>query len=328
MTITLFRWTLFWMIFCFLVVLASCTKTETPSLQTPEVQTPAVQEVVEKKKVFTSFYPLYFLTKGIVGDMYEVVNLVPTGGEGHEFEPSPRQIEDMLKSHFVVMNGLGMEHYEEKLSAELEKNKVGFVHLSEKLTDVISTEENEEEHHEDEHHAEEWHDHGPTDPHTWLSPKVMVELATLLAIELKVSETETAKKFIADLTALDTKYTDTLKLCKRKELVTSHEAFAYLARDYGLTQIAVSGIEPDMEPSAQDIARVIEVVKAKRVTTIFTEPLVSPKFTDTIARETGVKNAELHPLETLTPEEEKAGENYITIMEKNLTKLAEGLECR
>lgn len=103
-----------------------------------------------KNSIYTSFYPLYFLTKGVVGDTYEVVNLIPTGGESHEFEPSPRQIEDILKSHFVVMNGLGMEHYEEKLSAELEKNKVGFVHLSEKLTNVISTEKNEEEHHEEE----------------------------------------------------------------------------------------------------------------------------------------------------------------------------------
>lgn len=238
----------------------------------------------------------------------------------------------MLASHFVVMNGLGMEHYEEKLSGELEKNNIGFTHLSEKLTNVITHEEEEEhhadEHHDEEHHEEEGHDHGPADPHTWLSPKVMVELATLLASELKVSETETAKTFIAQLKALDTKFSDTLKLCKRKELVTSHEAFAYLARDYGLTQMAVAGIEPDMEPSAQDIARVIEVVKSKKVTTIFTEPLVSAKFTDTISRETGAKNAELHPLETLTPEEEKAGENYISIMEKNLSKIAEGLECK
>ena len=229
----------------------------------------------------------------------------------------------MMKAHFVVMNGLGMEHYEEKLSSELEKNKVDFVHLSEKLTNVITIEEHEEEHHE-----EEGHDHGSTDPHTWLSPKVMVELATLLSTELKISETAGAKNFIGELKALDTKYADTLKLCKRKELVTSHEAFAYLARDYGLLQVAVAGIEPDMEPSAADIARVIEVVKDKKVTTIFTEPLVSAKFSDTISRETGVKNAELHPLETLTPEEETAGETYISIMEKNLAKIAEGLDCK
>jgi zinc transport system substrate-binding protein len=236
----------------------------------------------------------------------------------------------MMQSHFVVMNGLGMEHYEEKLSPELEKKKVGFVHLSEKLEDVISykEEEHHEEHHDEEHHEEKGHNHGPTDPHTWLSPKVMVELATILSTDLKVNDTETAKKFIADLTALDAKYTETLKLCKRKELVTSHEAFAYLARDYVLTQVAVAGIEPDMEPSAADIARVIEVVKDKKVTTLFTEPFVSPKFTDTIARETGAKNAELHPLETLTIDEEKAGENYITIMEKNLVKIGEGLDCK
>ena len=151
----------------------------------------------------------------------------------------------------------------------------------------------------------------------------MVELAQLLARELKVSETQTAQKFISDLEALDTSYTETLKLCKKKELVTSHEAFAYLARDYGLVQVPVAGIEPDMEPSAGNIARVIEVVKDKNVTTIFTEPLVSTKFSDSISRETGAKTVELHPLETLTPEEETAGENYISLMKKNLTKIAQ-----
>jgi zinc transport system substrate-binding protein len=309
------------------LLLTSCTsKVDIPKETPVQPETQSEITPTEKQKIFTSFYPMYFLTKWLVWETYEVVNLIPTGGEGHEFEPSPRQIEDMMKAHFVVMNGLGMEHYEEKLSPELEKNKVGFTHLSEKLTNVISHEE--EEHHEEEHHEEEGHNHGPTDPHTWLSPKVMVELATILSTDLKVNDTETAKKFIADLTALDAKYTETLKLCKRKELVTSHEAFAYLARDYGLTQVAVAGIEPDMEPSAADIARVIEVVKDKKVTTLFTEPLVSPKFTDTIARETGAKNAELHPLETLTIDEEKARANYITIMEKNLEKIIEGLECK
>ncbi len=303
-----------------LLLTTSCSQKQEPVSQT-ETNTGTIQEAV-KQKIFTSFYPLYFLTKGLVGDSYDVENLVPTGGEWHEYEPSLKQIQDMMQAHFVVMNGLGMEHYEEKLSGELEKNKVGFVHLSEKLTDVITTEEHEEEHHEDEH------GHGSVDPHTWLSPKMMVELASLLSTELKVNETAGAKIFIGELKALDTKFADTLKLCKRKELVTSHEAFAYLARDYGLVQVAVAGIEPDMEPSAADIARVIEVIKDKKVTTIFTEPLVSAKFSDTISRETGVKNAELHPLETLTPDEETAGETYISIMEKNLAKIAEGLDCK
>lgn len=310
----------------FLIFLSSCSNKQESKLQKQINTWTTTQETQEKGKIFTSFYPLYFLTKGLVGDTYEVKNLVPTGGEWHEYEPTPAQIQEMLHSHFVVMNGLWMEHYEEKLSTELEKNNVQFTRISEKLTDTIKI--GEEEHYKEATHKWEWHNHGPVDPHTWLSPKVMVQLAILLATELRVSETETAKKFIAELKTLDTKYTETLKLCKKKELVTSHEAFAYLARDYRLTQIPVAGVEPDMEPSAQDVARIIDTTRKEKITTIFTEPLVSAKFTDTIARETGVNSAELHPVETLTPDEEKAGENYISIMEKNLGKIAEGLECR
>lgn len=74
--------------------------------------------------------------------------------------------------------------------------------------------------------------------------------------------------------------------CTSKDLVTSHEAFGYLARDYGLIQIPVAGIEADMEPSASDIAKIIELIREKQIETIFTETLVSPKFTDTIMAET------------------------------------------
>jgi zinc transport system substrate-binding protein len=168
-------------------------------------------------------------------------------------------------------------------------------------------EHHDEAHHEDEHHeASHSHSHGGLDPHTWLSPKVMSELAGILAEKLMVQDTPEAQTFIAKLTALDTDFSTRLQNCSTTELVTSHEAFGYLARDYRLVQVPVSGIEPSAEPAASDVADIITLIKEKNIPTIFTESLVSPKFTDTIKAETGVQTLELHALETLTPEEARA----------------------
>ena len=147
----------------------------------------------------------------------------------------------------VVMNGLGLEHYEEKLSEELTKNNVPFLLLAEEYDAVIkdgvskettheeehSEEHHEEEyeHHEDEYHEEEHHEdshshsHGGLDPHTWLSPKVMSVLAKILAEKLEVQENPQAQNFIKNLENLDIQFASKLQNCSSKDLVTSHEAF-------------------------------------------------------------------------------------------------------
>ena len=164
-----------------------------------------------------------------------MLNLVPDGGDGHEYEPTLQQIEAMLGSKMVVMNGLGLEHYEEKLSEELTKNNVPFLLLAEEYDAVIKDgvskettheEEHSEEHHEEEHHEDSHsHSHGGLDPHTWLSPKVMSELAKILAEKLEVQENPQAQNFIKNLENLDIQFASKLQNCSSKELVTSHEAF-------------------------------------------------------------------------------------------------------
>lgn len=249
----------------------------------------------------------------------------------------------MLGSKMVVMNGLGLEHYEEKLSEELTKNNVPFLLLAEEydaiIKDGVSEDTAHEEEHNDEHNTQEGHEenehqdedshsHGGIDPHTWLSPKVMSELAKILAEKLGVQANPEAENFIKNLENLDTQFASKLKNCRSKELVTSHEAFGYLARDYGLVQVPVAGIEPDMEPAASDVAKIITLIKEKNIKTIFTESLVSAKFTDTIRAETEVQTLELHALETLTPEEVAAKADYISLMTQNLERISTGLDCK
>jgi zinc transport system substrate-binding protein len=120
----------------------------------------------------------------------------------------------------------------------------------------------------------------------------------------------------------------TLASCARKDLVTSHAAFGYLAARYGLKQIAITGVDPGAEPGAQTLSDVVDTIRREHATTVFFEPLVSPKVARTVAREAGVSTAVLDPIEGLTPAEAARGDDYVTLMLRNLRALRKALGCR
>jgi zinc transport system substrate-binding protein len=130
------------------------------------------------------------------------------------------------------------------------------------------------------------------------------------------------------LGVLDRQYERGLAHCERREIVTSHEAFAYLAQRYRLRQIAITGLAPEAEPTPQDLAHVIELVRRTHATTVYFETLVSPRIAETVAREAGARTAVLNPIEGLTDEDESRGENYFSLMRANLSELRRGLGCR
>lgn len=128
--------------------------------------------------------------------------------------------------------------------------------------------------------------------------------------------------------ALDAEYRTGLASCESRVLVTSHEAFGWLAKRYGLQQFGIAGIDPENEPSAQRIAEIADTVRRQNVTTVFTEEQVSPRIAETIAREAGgVRVETLSTLESLTPEQLKAKANYFSLMRDNLSKLRTALRC-
>jgi len=136
-----------------------------------------------------------------------------------------------------------------------------------------------------------------------------------------------ASRLVTQLQDLDAEYREGLANCERREIVTSHEAFAYLAERYGLEQVPITGLSPEAEPQPADLAHVVKLVQERGVTTIYYETLVSPRIAETVARETGTKVAVLDPIEGLTPAEIARGENYFTRMRANLRALEEGLGC-
>ncbi|PYI55257.1 ABC transporter substrate-binding protein [Paenibacillus flagellatus] len=283
-----------------------------------------------KVNVVTTFYPLYDFASRIGGDRVNVVNLVPAGVEPHDWSPKSRDLANMGKAQLFLYNGAGFEGWVHDFLDSLNKDSG--------LTVVEASEGIELLHgvpHEDDGHGHE-HEHeddSDVDPHVWVSPKSALKMAENVKNGLVRADAanqayyeanyETLKKQLSDL---DAKFTDALAKAGKKEIVVSHQAFGYLARDYGLTQMPIMGLAPDAEPTAQDLKEINKFVKEHQVKYIFFEELVSDKLAKTLAKDAGIETLVLNPVEGLTEEQINAGEHYVTVMENNLQNLLKALQ--
>ncbi|MEK7571545.1 MAG: zinc ABC transporter substrate-binding protein [Patescibacteria group bacterium] len=265
-----------------------------------------------------SFYPMYFFTSEIGGYKTEVNNLTPAGIEPHDYEPNAKTLTDIEKNKLLVLNG-GVEPWADRVKANLTGTSVVTVTAGEGLLSKAFTDEDGTQ---------------TQDPHIWLDPVLAKEQAKKIAegfitIDPK-NQTYYENNFgvlSEKLDQLDAKYNAGLKSCQKKEFVTSHEAFSYLASRYGLTQVAISGLSPDVEPSLQQIADVAEYAQENNINYIFFESLVSPELSQTVADEIGAQTLVLDPLEGLSQDDSKQGKNYFTVMEENLKNLRIALQC-
>ena len=164
------------------------------------------------------------------------------------------------------------------------------------------------------------------DPHVWFDPiRAKLEAHAIEQGFEKIDPTKSPyyqqneKVLDNKLDQLDNAYKIGLKSCSLKDIITSHAAFGYLATRYGLRQIPIAGLSPDAEPSAQQLADVVKFAKDHKVNYIFFESLVSPKLSQTIATEIGAKTMVLDPIEGVSDHDMKAGKNYYTIMQQNLS---------
>jgi zinc transport system substrate-binding protein len=251
-------------------------------------------------KVVAAFYPLAFLAERIDPDA-DVTNVTPAGAEPHDVELSARDIERVHDADVVLYLGRGFQPALEDAVSGQE----GAVDLLQGIA-LLGGE-------------------ADADPHVWLDPMRFAAMARRVAAAL--GRPAAADPLVADLESLDRGFRAGLADCERRELVTSHAAFGYLAHAYGLEQVPLTGLVPEAEPSPRDIEALVRQVEQTGATTIFFEPLVSSKLADTVAREAGVKTAELDPLEGLTEDEVAAGEDYFSVMRANLASLREALGC-
>jgi zinc transport system substrate-binding protein len=253
-----------------------------------------------QKTVVAAFYPLAFAASEIGGASVDVKNLTPPGAEPHDLEVSPQDVAEIQDADHVLLLGRDFQPQLEDAAGDAD-NAVRL--LETPGLDV----------------------HPNGDPHVWLDP---VRYALIVErIGQVLGKQAAADELKQRLMALAAEFRAALAQCKRREIVTSHEAFAYLAERYGLEQVAITGLSPEAEPEPGKLQKVVDLVRAHGVTTIYFETLVSPRIAETVARETGAKTAVLNPIEGLTEEEAAKGEDYLSLMRENLAALRTGLGC-
>ena len=254
---------------------------------------------VSDDTIVAAFYPLAFAAGQVAGPDADVVNLTPPGAEPHDLELSPRDVGRVRDAALAVYAGDGFQPAVE----EAVEGRSG------PSVDVLA-------------HAGAVGD----DPHVWLDPVRFATVAREIASGLGTPAA--ADDLVARLHALDDEYRRGLTRCARREVVTSHAAYGYLAARYGLVQVPLVGLQPEAEPGPRDVERLVDEVRATGATTVFSEPLASPALADAVAREAGVATAVLDPLEGLTADEADTGADYFSVMEKNLDVLRTALGCR
>ena len=272
-------------------------------------------------KIVATFYPMYDFTKNIVGDVGEVSLLIPAGTEPHDYEPSAKDMAKITEADAFVYHNENMETWVPSAIDSWKKGKPNVIEGTKEMLLLPGGEEEHDHSHEEGHHHE-------LDPHTWLSPHQAIkevtsiknQLIKLYPEEKAIFETN-AKNYLAKLEDLDKNYTDTLKEAKQKNFVTQHTAFSYLALDYGLNQVGISGINTDQEPDPSRIAELKHYVEDNGINYIYFENNNQGKAAQTLADETNVQLEVLNPLESLTKKQMDAGENYVSVMKENLKAL-------
>ena len=285
--------------------------------------------------IITAAYPYQFVAERVGGAQASVENLTAPGVEPHDVALTPQQVADLEDADLLV--------YERTLQPQVDDAVDQLGLDGDRVLDVTSVVPLEEtgalaEHAagggttEDEAHDHESGEDTALDPHLWLAPANLAEITEAVADRMGEVDPDNAAAYrangdalVRDLRALDERFREGMSSCERTTVVTSHDAFRYLAAEYGLDMVAIAGIEPSQEPSPARQAEIADIVAAEGVTTIFTEELVSPAVADSIADETGAELAVLSPIEGLS--DETAEEDYLSLMQQNLAALQRANGC-
>lgn len=269
--------------------------------------------------IYTSFYPVYDFTSKIGGDKISVKNIVPTGTEPHDWEPTPKDMQSIAEADMLIYNGLGMEQWVEKVTSAVGNDNLKLVEASNGV-ELITVGDNSQT------------DYYDTDPHIWTSIRNAVIEMENIKNALCEADSENSdyyeenfNKYKSEFEALDKEFEDFVSNCSKKDIIVAHDAFSYLCRDYGLNQIAINGLSAESEPEPSKMAEIVDFAKNNNIKIIFYEELISPKAAQTIANEIGAETTALNPLEGLSESEEANGDDYLSVMKKNLEAIKKAL---
>ncbi|MDO5330683.1 MAG: zinc ABC transporter substrate-binding protein [Bacillota bacterium] len=259
----------------------------------------------ESGGIYASFYPIYEFASLVAGDEVKVYNLTPAGSEPHDYTPTAKTVAGLYDADVILVNGLGLENWVDSLPSQ----------LSEKTHEVTAG-------------IETLQIDGQDDPHVWLDPENAItemeniyEILCSLYPEKEAVFATNLANAMSDFQQLDARLSQIAESTENKYILTSHAAFGYLCQAYGFTQIYLSGLSPDDEPTASALEDIIAAVKEYGIGTVFYEEAVSSEVAEAIASQTGCKTETLNPLETLSQDALDEGDNYSSVMTDNLNKI-------
>ena len=326
------------------IALAACSNSDGEAKDSAGAASSAT---AAKLNISASFYPIAWLAEEIGGDAIAVSSVTPANVEPHDFELAPADVAALDQADAVFYVAGFQPSLDDAVANISGPQIVNLANVVELQPADPATAHSHQHGNESEHEAEaadheaEAADHAGAaeaeheqselglDPHFWLDPRRMKNAADTVAATLASLDEANASKYqenynklASELDSLDREFIVGLAKCNLDTVVTSHAAFSYLTNTYNLEQAAISGVDPEAEPTPADLAAVKEVVQATGTTTVFTEELVSPKTAEALAAETGASTAVLSPIES-APE---AGD-YLAAMRANLAALRTALQC-
>ena len=322
-----------------LLMLAACGNEKN------DASTNTKKESGDPLTIYTTIYPLQYFAERIGGDTIEAESMLPAGADEHTYEPTSKTILDIAGADLFLYNGLNLEPFADKVKETLSSEDVHVVNVGEQVeidtshghehsTEEKHTEEHshesEEAHTEEEHNheTEDGHDHGGVDPHIWLDPLLAGQMANVVKeelIELNPDEealyTKNYEELLSELEQLDESFHTMADAATQKEILVSHAAYGYWEKSYGIEQLSVAGLSSTDEPSQKELKELADTAKEHNIRYVIFEQNVTPKIAKVIQEEIGADSLRLHNLATLTEEDIKEEQDYMSIMKQNIETL-------
>jgi zinc transport system substrate-binding protein len=287
-----------------------------------------------KEIITTSFYPVQFLTQSIAGNEFDVQSITPSNISPHDYETTLQDQKKINDSKLFLYMGAGIDKWADKISQNPQNKSISYVAINKSIDLQKESEEGHKD--RDDHKDEKKPENNIAgdissgfDPHTWLDPKNMIIASDIITKELIKLSPSKSNVFTANnnitkqkLTDLDSKFAKGFIQCRVGFVVTSHDAFGYLSKSYNFDIEAVAGTEPSDQISLQAFQAIVSKVADQKVKYVFAGDDENSKTIESLATKTNTKVLELGTIETVGQ-----GEDYFTIMNKNLQNLVTAREC-
>ncbi|WP_312813390.1 metal ABC transporter substrate-binding protein [Sedimentibacter sp.] len=288
----------------------------------------------EKIKIVTTLFPQYDFARQIAGDKADIALLLPPGAESHSFEPTPGDIITIGNADMFIYTGEYMEPWADRIIQSIENEKLNILDVSNGIT--LVKEEHDHEHEDTDHeHENEEHGHSHEyDPHIWTSPVIAKKMVDNIAASLCYVDPENAsyykenaENYKKQLDELDAEFSEIVKNGKHNKIYFGGRfALYYFTEEYGLEYMsAYDNCSSETEPSAHDIAKIIDEMKENKTSVIYHEELTDPKISRSICEDTGAEMLLFHSCHNVSKDDFNKGVTYLDLMKQNAENLRKGL---